>query len=112
MTLRCLAVTLRSLADSALGLSRFRAAQSPGEKLAAGISLAGWSLLLLTVVLGVLLSQPEVPRFCFRAAMAVFLIGAVMGVVRIVSPSRAVPIGQRIFGAAVVWSAEPCTCSC
>lgn len=92
-------MTLRSVADSVLGLSRFRAAPSFGEKLEPGISLVGRGLLLLTVVLGLLMSRPEVPQFCFRAAMAVILIGMVEGLVRIESPSRAVAMRGRIFAA-------------
>jgi hypothetical protein len=90
-------MTLCSVADSALGLSRLRAAPSFGEKLEPGISLVGRGLLLLTVVLGLLMSRPEVPQFCFRAAMAVILIGMVEGLVRIESSSRAVAMRGRIL---------------
>ena len=92
-------MTLRSVADSVLGLSRFRAARSSGEKLGPGIWLVGRGLLLLTIVLGVLMSRPELPQFCFRATMAVILIGMVEGLVRIESPARAVAMSGRLFAA-------------
>jgi hypothetical protein len=102
MTLRSLAMTVRSLADSAHGLSSIRAAKSRGEKLRLAPLLVSRGLLLFTAVTGVLLSQPEVPLFSFRCALATSLIGAVLALVRIASPNTATAIGLRMFVAAVL----------
>ena len=79
----------------------YRAAKSPGAKFHVAILLVGRCLLLFTAVSGVLLSRMDVPLLSFKGALVTSLIGAVLGIPRVASPSRANAM-QRTVGAALL----------